>query len=514
VSGVSDGDMKAGAAVVVGLVVILLALAGFSPRPIALILCTLAVVVVASAAALAVRIADRRAKSARAEVEAELSAFQAIMGDLPELALAMDLQGRAQAVFGQAVPGLDPQSLHEGLLHAVAEIDRPRVQAALDEAAATGRAEVVFMPASLDAPRLSAAFQRTGAGGLTAILREAPVIPSPAPGAASRLNGAAAPAPIPASIEDAAPWADLVRRVKEAETARDAAEASRKRAEADATGRARFLANMSHELRTPLNAIMGFSDIMRSRMFGDLGPRYTDYAELIHESGRHLLDVINDVLDMSKIEAQRFDLTREVFDARDAVNAALRLVRLQADEAGVKLRGVLPSESLRIDADRRAIKQIVLNLVSNALKFTPAGGSVTVSVERAAGEFELLVADTGVGIAPEDLDRLGRPYEQAGDANERAQGTGLGLSLVRSFAELHGGRMTLESRLGEGTAVAVRLPVLVGEAAVVEHVRSPALASEPSSTPPTALIKTASTSTPSTTPRWPKVAPGGAPDAP
>jgi cell cycle sensor histidine kinase DivJ len=135
-------------------------------------------------------------------------------------------------------------------------------------------------------------------------------------------------------------------------------------------------------------------------------------------------------------------------------------MRLQADGAGVKLRGVLPVEGLEVDADRRAIKQIVLNLVSNALKFTPKGGSVTVTAQDFERDFELVVADTGVGISREDLDRLGRPYEQAGDNSRRQMGTGLGLSLVRSFAELHGGEMIIESTLGEGTTVTVRLPVI------------------------------------------------------
>jgi len=218
---------------------------------------------------------------------------------------------------------------------------------------------------------------------------------------------------------------------------------------------------MSHELRTPLNAIMGFSDIMRTRLFGDLPPRYSDYPELIHESGRHLLDLINDVLDMSKIEADRYELAREEFDAREPVSAALRILQIQAHESSVQLRGVLPSAELDVNADRRAIKQIVLNLVANALKFTPALGSVTVTLHAADNAMELVVADTGVGIAPEDLIRLGRPFEQAGDAISRTGGTGLGLSLVKAFAKLHGGDMTIESRLGEGTAVTVRLPVLI-----------------------------------------------------
>jgi cell cycle sensor histidine kinase DivJ len=205
---------------------------------------------------------------------------------------------------------------------------------------------------------------------------------------------------------------------------------------------------------------MGFSDMIRQRMFGPISDRYGEYVQLIHESGGHLLDLINDLLDMSKIEADKFELHREDFDAREAVTAALRLMRVQADAAGVKLRGVLPPRILEIDADRRALKQIVLNLVSNALKFTPKGGSVTVSVHGLGSIFELVVADTGSGIAPEDLARLGRPYEQAGDAKGRSLGTGLGLSLVRGLAELHGGEMILESRLGAGTSVTVRLPVI------------------------------------------------------
>jgi len=210
----------------------------------------------------------------------------------------------------------------------------------------------------------------------------------------------------------------------------------------------------------PVIGIMGFSDIMRQRLFGPMPDRYVEYAELIHESGAHLLELINDVLDMSKIEAERFELARDMFDAREAVSAVLRLMRGQADRAGVSLRGVLPSDVLEADADRRAIKQIALNLISNALKFTPRGGSVTVTLQGVGEVLELIVADSGVGIAPDDLERLGRPFEQAGDASQKANGAGLGLSLVRAFAKLHGGEMTIESALGEGTTVVVRMPVL------------------------------------------------------
>jgi cell cycle sensor histidine kinase DivJ len=238
-------------------------------------------------------------------------------------------------------------------------------------------------------------------------------------------------------------------------------EAARAQAEALNSGKSRFLANMSHELRTPLNTIMGFSDVMRTKLFGPLPPKYAEYAELIHESGRHLLDLINDVLDMSKIEADRFQLQIELIDAREPVSSALRLMRVQADDAGITLRAALPSHPLTIEADSRALKQIVLNLLSNALKFTPRHGTVDLALGPQGGCLELVVADSGMGIAAEDIKRLGQPFQQAGDAGQRAKGAGLGLSLVRAFAELHGGEMIIESALGEGTSVTVRIPGLI-----------------------------------------------------
>ena len=250
---------------------------------------------------------------------------------------------------------------------------------------------------------------------------------------------------------------ELRRRLAEAEAERDEAIGA-------SAAKSRFLANMSHELRTPLNAIMGFADIMRNRLFGPIPDRYAEYSQLIHESGQHLLDLINDVLDMAKIEADRYRLSKEVFDAREALTSVLRLMRPQAEEAGVDLRGVLPEDALTVEADKRALKQIALNLMSNALKFTPRGGSVTVTLDEVDGELELAVADDGVGVAPEDLERLGRPFEQAGGVESRAMGTGLGLSLVKAFAALHGGTLRIDSVLGEGTAVTVRMPVMAGDA--------------------------------------------------
>ncbi len=397
----------------------------------------LAVAAMAAAFAAAALLALRRAENRRLAAEAELHTFQSMMGDLPDLALAMDAQGQPEAVFGHAFEGVDAATLHQGL-HAVAvPVDHPRIDAALGEAIAEGAATATIVSAASPDQRVAIGIRRTAGGPLLAVLRPAPK-PSVAP----------------------QPKDDLDTRLAAAETARREAEIGRDKAEADAAARARFLANLSHELRTPLNAIMGFSDIMKAKMFGDLAPKYAEYAGLIHESGGHLLDLINDVLDMSKIEANRYELSLETFDVREALNAALRIMRLQADDAGVKLRAVLPGEPLMVDADRRALKQIALNLLSNAVKFTPRDGVVILTAKPIAGLFELVVADTGMGIAEADLKRLGQPFEQAGEAKDRTRGTGLGLSLVEAFAKLHDGTMMLESRLGEGTAVTVRMPVL------------------------------------------------------
>ncbi len=459
-------------------------------------------------AAAALGIMLHRARERHAAYVADHAWMNGVMAELPYLALALDRDGRPEAVFGAAMPGLGVETLQGGLIQSVAEADRPAVQAALCEALDHGSGEATFSPAAEPGRRMALCLRRRGEEGLVAMVREVDAADTSrtadgvwrdqagtriqalentvglarwsrdqAVSALGRADEARAVSALAIAQAETRIQAlensyrlvaeardGALAELAEAKTARAAAEAAREQADAGAVAKSRFLANMSHELRTPLNAIMGFSDIMRARMFGELAPKYGEYAELIHESGRHLTDLINDVLDISKIEAERYTLDLELFDAREPVSGALRLVRLQADEAGVQLRGVLPQAATLVDADRRALKQIVLNLVSNALKFTPAGGSITVTLQPIAGALELVVADTGVGIAKEDLDRLGQPYEQAGDAEHKAQGTGLGLSLVRAFARLHGGEMSIESELGEGAAVTVRLPVLHQEA--------------------------------------------------
>jgi two-component system, cell cycle sensor histidine kinase DivJ len=226
--------------------------------------------------------------------------------------------------------------------------------------------------------------------------------------------------------------------------------------------KSRFLANMSHELRTPLNAIIGFSEVMTREMFGPVGPRYQEYSRLIHESGGHLLELINSVLDMSKIEAGKFELTEELFDLEETAESAVRFLRLPAERASVALKLAVAPGARLVFADRRAIKQILVNLLSNGVKYTPPGGEVKVTAKimnEAGRGIEIIVSDTGTGIAKTDLARLGQPFEQVESAETRAkEGTGLGLALVKSMAAMHGGEAVLESTLGEGTTVTVRLP--------------------------------------------------------
>jgi cell cycle sensor histidine kinase DivJ len=230
-------------------------------------------------------------------------------------------------------------------------------------------------------------------------------------------------------------------------------------AEDASRAKSKFLANMSHELRTPLNAILGFSEVMSHQMFGPLGSRYVDYAQLIHESGGHLLGLINSILDMSKIEAGRLTLQPESIDLREVAAQALRFVRFVAERNGVALEEAIEPPARQVIADKRAVMQILINLLSNGVKFTPRGGAVRVGATLEGNDVVVFVADTGVGINKADLKRLGQPFEQVDSEYTRAkEGTGLGLALVRALAHLHGGSMTIESLVGEGTTVRIRLP--------------------------------------------------------
>jgi two-component system, cell cycle sensor histidine kinase DivJ len=223
----------------------------------------------------------------------------------------------------------------------------------------------------------------------------------------------------------------------------------------------RYLAGVSHELRTPLNAILGFSDILQQEMFGPLASdRQREYVGLIHQSGAHLLQVVNMILDVSKLDAGAYEILSEPFEVEDAVSISAAMVREQAAAKGVSLEIVISGSAAECVGDRRAVQQILINLLSNAVKFTPKGGSVTLSAEAENACLVLSVADTGIGISERDLAEIGQPFFQAQSDYSRAfEGTGLGLSLVRGLVELHGGGLAVESELGAGTTVTVRLPL-------------------------------------------------------
>jgi two-component system, cell cycle sensor histidine kinase PleC len=251
---------------------------------------------------------------------------------------------------------------------------------------------------------------------------------------------------------------DLARELEET---RDEALRKRFEAETASASKTAFLANMSHELRTPLNAILGFSEIIAQECFGPVGSeRYRDYAGDIHSSGAHLLSLINDLLDVAKIEAGRMEIAPHMLDAGRALDIGLKLIGTKAREKDQTLVIAVEDNAPELYADERALKQILINLVSNAVKFTPLGGRIEVIGSRAAnGDFQIMVRDNGPGIPREKLDSIFQPFNQVDNRFDRqAGGTGLGLALVRGLAELHGGRAWIESELGRGCCVFVTLP--------------------------------------------------------
>ena len=229
--------------------------------------------------------------------------------------------------------------------------------------------------------------------------------------------------------------------------------------EAASRHKSEFLANMSHELRTPLNAIIGFSEVLADAMFGEVNEKQAEYLRDIQESGQHLLSLINDILDLSKIEAGRMELEPTDFDLPSAIDNALTLVRERAGRLGIMLGREFDGRVATVRGDERKVKQVLLNLLSNAIKFTPEGGRIDVRAMVNEDMVEISVADTGVGIAPEDQEAVFEEFRQVGTADKKVEGTGLGLALSRKFIELHGGRIWVKSQVGTGSTFTFTIPV-------------------------------------------------------
>jgi two-component system, cell cycle sensor histidine kinase DivJ len=334
--------------------------------------------------------------------------------------------------------------LGHGLFDRVHVADRPAYLTALSDAARGGEARSVEFRLKRDAPRDGDRGQNNSADFIWVEMRCRPLEQVSQASAASELEVVA-----------------VMRDVTDRKIQEQALDRARTAAEQADAAKTRFLATMSHELRTPLNAIIGFSEmiVQEDALMLDAARR-KEYAQLINDSGQHLLSVVNGILDMSKMESGNFEISPEPFAPRAALLNCCNLLALKARESGIDLLTRAPEDLPFVNGDPRAFKQIVLNLVSNAIKFTERGGVVTVSAGVDGSRLVLRVTDTGVGIAADDLKRIGDPFFQAGKTYQRRhEGTGLGLSIVKSLVGLHAGEITVQSRINEGTTVTVALPL-------------------------------------------------------
>jgi signal transduction histidine kinase len=247
-------------------------------------------------------------------------------------------------------------------------------------------------------------------------------------------------------------------RTRELETALAELDEKGRELEAASLHKSAFLANMSHELRTPLNAILGFSQVLRERLFGELNEKQEGYVEDILSSGNHLLSLINDVLDLSKVEAGEVELDVAPFSLRESLERGVVMVRERAQNDGVQVSLAANPDVDIVAGDERRIRQVIFNLLSNAVKFTPAGGAVDVCATQVNGEVRVSVADTGPGIAAEDRERIFEEFQQTEAGIEKREGTGLGLALSKRLVELHGGRIWVDGELGNGSTFVFTLP--------------------------------------------------------
>ena len=381
---------------------------------------------------------------AQSRTEAERTArelFGRLAGSLDSVVLRLDRSGAVQHATAstERLFALAPRDLvGRGLFERLHVADRPAFLKLATEAAASGEPQVA-----------------------TLRLRSGRTVPSPRGDYADPVfcpvDLALRPATDPADVGE---LLGLLRDVSERVEGERAAAEARTASERALAGRDLFLANVTHELRTPLNAIIGFAEMLASEALAPADPaKRREYAAIVQQSGLHLLSVVNGILDATKIEAGQFDVFPEPFDLGRLVDQCCEMVSLKAEQSGVRLgRAVAPGLGDLV-GDPRACRQILLNLLSNALKFTPRGGEVTVSARPDGNCALLTVADSGIGIAARDLPRLGDPFFQArGSYDRSADGTGLGLSVVRGLVGLHGGTIAIESAPGQGTRVVVRLP--------------------------------------------------------
>ncbi len=386
------------------------------------------------AASLALRLHARHAGAEQRMRDGE-GRYRLLADNATDLITRHDLSGDVEfaSPSARALTGCAPSELEgRGLFERVQVADRPAFLQAFSEADRTGRS-------------MSVEFRvRRGEPGSRATY--------------SWLEMRCRPAVDP--VDGRRMLVAVTREITQRKDAEAAFEGARGDAEQASRAKDQFLANMSHELRTPLNAIIGFSDILREELAGRAGAeRHHDYARLIHASGEHLLEVVNAILDMSKIEAGGIDLTRERFALGSVVDSAVEMLSQQIAARKLRIARRIGADLPDILADRRACRQILLNLLSNAIKFTEPGGRVSVAARLERGSFVIEVADDGIGISAADLPRIGTPFVQV-DARygRRYEGTGLGLSVVKGLVALHGGTLSIASTLGQGTTVTVRLP--------------------------------------------------------